>query len=168
APMLARRYVADNGGAGGELGAFADRDVGDDADTGRQDHVVFQRHAAGEAGLRHDDAVLADNHVVADLDEVIDLGPGADDGVAHTAAVNVGAGADLHVVADDDPADLRDFDMPLLGRDVAETVLADMAAGMDDDAVAQNRVRHRTVRPDGAVAPDPDTCANHRVGANDC
>ena len=37
----------------------------------------------------------------------------------------------------------------------AEAVLADPAAGMDDDAVADQRMRDRRMRADRAIAPDP-------------
>ena len=57
--------------------------------------------------LRHDDAMAPDRHVVADLDQIVDLGALADHGVADRAAVDGGAGADLDVVLDDDPADLQ-------------------------------------------------------------
>ena len=63
--------------------------------------------AAGNSGLRHDDAMAADADIVADLDQIVDLGALADHGVADGAAVDRGAGADLDVVLDDDAADLR-------------------------------------------------------------
>ena len=53
----------------------------------------------------------------------------------------VGSGADLDVVLDDDPADLRNLRCGRARPSVAEAVLADAAAGMDDDAVADQRVQ---------------------------
>ena len=52
----------------------------------------------------------------------------------------VRAGADLHVVLDDDTADLRHLRMSRRPHHEAETVLADADAGMDDDAVADQRM----------------------------
>ena len=67
--------------------------------------------AAGNARLRHHDAMAANADIVADLDEVVDLGALADHGVADGAAVDGGAGADLDVVLDDDAADLRHLEV---------------------------------------------------------
>ena len=59
--------------------------------------------------LRHDHAMSADRDVVSDLHEIIDLGAFADDRVAVGAAINRRVRADFNVVLDDDPADLRNF-----------------------------------------------------------
>ena len=56
-------------------------------------------------------AVPPDLHIVADLHQIIDLGALADHRVAQRAAVDRGAGADLDIVLNDDPAQLRNFDM---------------------------------------------------------
>ena len=55
--------------------------------------------------------VAADLHIVADLDQIIDLGAFADHGVAQSAAIDGGGGADLDPVLDDDAAQLGDFRM---------------------------------------------------------
>ena len=80
--------------------------------------------------------MAADDAVVADLAEIIDLGSLADHGVANAAAIDPRAGADLDIVMDDDAADLRNLGMALGAEQIAEAVLADIASGMDDDAVA--------------------------------
>ena len=49
------------------------------------------------------------DHIVGDLDEIVDLGALADHGVADRAAVDGGVGADLDIVLDDDAADLRNL-----------------------------------------------------------
>ena len=51
----------------------------------------------------------------------------------------VRVGADLDIVLDDDAADLRHFEVPSRPHGEAETVLSDPHAGMDDDAVADQR-----------------------------
>ena len=50
--------------------------------------------------------MAADHDVVGDLHQVVDLGALADHRVRQRAPVDRGVGADLHVVADDDAADL--------------------------------------------------------------
>ncbi len=64
--------------------------------------------------------VLADAHVVRDLDQVVELDAVADHGVVERAAVDRRVGADLDVVADDDAAGLRDLD-PAAGLLVARS-----------------------------------------------
>ena len=54
--------------------------------------------------------------VVAELDEVVDLGAVADRGVGDGAAVDAGVGADLDVVADHHRAERVDADVVLLLR----------------------------------------------------
>jgi hypothetical protein len=66
-----------------------------------------ERDAAGDPGLRDEQAVRADPAAVADDDELIDLRPLADDGAAQRRALDRAARADLDVVLDDDVADLR-------------------------------------------------------------
>ena len=56
------------------------------------------------------------------------------------AAVDRGAGADLHVVADLDVAELRHLDVPAVLHAVAEAVGADHGVGVDDDPVAEDGV----------------------------
>ena len=48
----------------------------------------------------------------------------------------VDARADLDIVLDDDPSDLRHLEVATGAEREAETVLADMGAGMNDHAVA--------------------------------
>ena len=96
--------------------------------------------------LRNQNAVPADDDVVADLHEIIDFRALADDRVAIGAAVDGRAGADLDVVLDDDAPDLRHLEMPAGPEREAETVLSDVRAGMDDDAVADQRAGERRAR----------------------
>ena len=60
---------------------------------------------------RHQHAMPADLHIVADLHQIIELAAFADHRVAQRAAVDGGAGADLDAVLDDDAAQLRNLDM---------------------------------------------------------
>ena len=85
--------------------------------------------------------MAADDDVVADLHEVVDLGALADDRVARRAAIDRRVGADLDVVLNDDAAHLRHLQMPARAEREAETVLADAHARMQDDAVAEQARR---------------------------
>ena len=60
-----------------------------------------------------DYAIAADADVMGDLHEIVDLGALADDRIGHGAAIDGGVGADLDIVLDDDPADLRHRGGPL-------------------------------------------------------
>ena len=55
---------------------------------------------------------------------------------------------------------------PPAARQIAEAVLPDARAGMDDDAVADQRVDDGRARADGAIAADPHVRADHGVGAD--
>ena len=99
-----------------------------------------------------------------DLHQIVDLGALADDGVADRAAVDRGVGADLDVVLDDDAADLRHLrDARAAPGTIAEAVLADARAGMDDDAVADQRMHQRGAGADRAVAADAHAGPDHGV-----
>src|SRR5580700_1471142 len=97
----------------------------------------------------------ADPAIVSDLTKIIDLARFTDHGVADAAAIDRRAGADLDVVLDDDPAGLRNL---LLGGifSISEAVLADVASGVDRDAVADHRVYDRAAGADTAFAADRD------------
>ena len=68
----------------------------------------------------------------------------------------VRVGADLHVVLDDDAADLRHLEVALRPHGEAEAVLADAHARMEDDPVAEEGMGDRHVGADRAVAADLD------------
>src|SRR5262245_41088449 len=94
APLSAGRHVAMDDAGGGNLRPLADRNMIVDADAGAEDHEIAKRNAAGNAGLGDQNPMAADHHIVPDLDQVVDLGSLADDGVPDGAAVDRRAGAD--------------------------------------------------------------------------
>ena len=67
------------------------------------DDEIAEFGRAGYPDLADDDAMAADDDVMGDLNEIIDLGPLADDRVAIGAAIDGGIGADLDIVLDDRP-----------------------------------------------------------------
>src|SRR6185437_2043716 len=111
--------------------------------------------------------MAADTYVVADLDQVVDFGALADDGVADSATIDGCAGADFNIVLDDDTPDLRDLQMSSGTHQEAEAVLTDLAARMDGDAIADQRVADDASGADRTFAPDPHVGADHGGGPDD-
>ena len=106
------------------------------ADGAAQHGKILQRHAAAQSRLRNNNAMAADERVVANLASIVDFGGLSDHGVPDAATVDHGRGADLDIVLNDHAAGLRN----LGACDVAETILPDAAAGMDHHAVADQRM----------------------------
>src|ERR1039457_6292298 len=102
-----------------------------DAGLRRDYNVIAQPSAAGESHLSHDQAMPADDHIVCDVDQVVDFRSLTDDGGAKRAAVDGGIGADLDIVMDDDVAELKHFAVTPLVEDVAEAVRPDDRTGVD-------------------------------------
>ena len=104
----AGRDVAEHGALGRDPGPVADHQMIGHAHVAGQDDVVPDARAARDADARHEQAAASDPDVVADVDEVVDLGARADHRVVHAPAVDAGVGADLDVVLDDAAADVGD------------------------------------------------------------
>src|SRR5258706_2103927 len=85
--------------------------------------------------------MFADFDVVRDLHEVVNLRALADDGRAERAAVNRHIRADLHVVADDEVADLWNFAVDAAVGNITNPVRADHRPGVDANALADFRAR---------------------------
>src|SRR5207244_4110411 len=111
--------------------------------------------AAGDPDLRDEQRVLADDDVVADVDEVVELRAAADAGLAERAAVDGAVGAYLDVVLDHRDSNLLDLEVAFAVPDVAVTV------GANDGA----RVHDHTLPDDGARVDD-DARMEHGVGAD--
>src|SRR5215203_6184399 len=127
-----------------------------------QHHIVANRRAAREPYLGGQQTMPADRHIVTDLDLIVDFRAFADDGVAQTAAIDGGPGADLDLVLDHDPADLRYLKMAFgPKKHKIISVLPDAAAGMDQYLVADQGGLDRSVGADIAVPADPDIGADH-------
>ena len=122
----------------------------------------------------------ANDHVVGDMDQVVDFRALADDGGAERAAVNGGIGADLDIVVDDDVAELKHFPVAALVEHIAEAVRADDRAGVDGDAMAELRlpiqhdireqadiVAKLAVRPQVVAAHEDGARAQSHPGAQD-
>src|SRR5713101_5358460 len=154
APARARRHVVIDDAGCGNLRALPDPDVIVDAYPRPEHDEIADRHAPRDAGLGHQDAMAADHDIVADLNQIVDFGALADDRIAIGAAVDRGPRPDLDVVLQDDAADLRHFEMAAPAHHITEPVLSDAASRMNDDAIADQRMRERGSRADRAVAAD--------------
>src|SRR5690606_29621418 len=102
--------------------------------------------------------------VVADLHLVVDFGSFTDAGRPVRAAVDGAAGADFHVVAQFDVRQLSGLYVSTVAKAVAESIGTDHAIGVQDHAVANDRVviQHRS-GIDGNIASD--AAARHDVHA---
>ena len=151
----------------------------------RDDYVVADRRRAGDPRLRHDKAAPPDTHVVSDLNQVVDLGPGTDHGCPDRAPIDGRVGADLHVVpqpAGADVADRRVVPVPIHERESRSShagpclehhavsqldAIGNHGMGIDPAPVAEHgAVADRHVRPDPALRADPHVRPNHRIRAN--
>ncbi len=118
--------------------------------------------------LRHQHAIAADLNVVPDLDQIVDHGAGADDGIRAGTAVERGVGANFHIVADDDAAQLRHFDEAIgIGRKT-ETVLSDTHAGIEPDARTDNGVADRDLGAHPRVVAERTCSTDYAAGTDQC
>ena len=115
------------------------------ADLPRQHHEITYINTPRYPDLRDNQAMAADRAVVSDLHEIVDLSAFADHRIAGGAAVDGRVGSDFDVVLNDGPSGLRDFLVSLRRPQIAEPVLPDADAGMDDDAVADQCIQDRGV-----------------------
>src|ERR1039457_3820905 len=166
-PARPRRNIRMDIAGAGKLCALADRHMVAHANTPAQHYEILERRASGDTGLRRHDAMPTDADIVADLDQVVDLGALADHRVANGAAVDRGAGADLDIVLDDDAPELRHLEVASRAQHVAEAILADLAARMNDDPVADQRVADDRSGPDRAIAPDAHLGSDYRRRPHD-
>src|SRR5580698_982600 len=88
-------------------------------------HRIPDDRGSGQAGQSGNNAVLADAAVMPDLDEVIDLRSGADDGAAGLRAVHAAVGAYFDVFFDDGIADLRNALRATVTKGPTEAIAAD-------------------------------------------
>jgi len=145
-------------------GALADLKVVQDPYLTCQNHAGTEFCTAGDSCLSNDQALLSNDHVVGDVNQIIDLGASADHGFPQRCAVNRRVRPYFDVVLDFDDTDLRDFDAlrSILGE--AEPIAPDNHSRVENDPIAnpatladrdlrmQNTVfaQHRPVSHDNA------------------
>ena len=105
---LRRRDVVGDAAGAGDHGAVADADVVADGRLAAQHDPAPSFTMPARPTWPVDNAVRADLHVVADLNEIVDLCPAANARGAELRAIDARTGADLDIVFDDDVADLRE------------------------------------------------------------
>src|SRR5439155_9777140 len=120
--------------------------------------------AAGNPNLSGHDATPAKNDIVPDLHQIIDHRARTDHGVVSGAAIDRRVGADIDIIADDHPPELRDLDRPPGVRREPESGLADAHTGMQHDARADHAMAERHIGVDPTIVADFDPDADHRVG----
>src|SRR5262245_12348270 len=91
APPRTGRHIAPHDADRCDLGALADGHVIGHANACAQDDEVLQRGTPGNPGLSNEHTVPSNHHIVANLNEIVDLGTLADHGVADRPAVDGGA-----------------------------------------------------------------------------
>lgn len=148
---------------------IADVAVAGDADLAGEDDVVTDMGGTGEADLGAQQGVFTDGGAVAYLDEVIDLGAGANAGGADAGAIDTGVGLDLDPVAQNSGAGLGNLvPAPLFIFSEAEAVGADDGAILQHHIVANPAVfAHNGVRVREEAIADVHTGVNDNVGEED-
>ena len=130
APSYAGRHIAPHITAGSDLSAGANLDMANDADLTAEGHEIAEFGTARDTGLSHNNAMPSNHDVVPDLDEIINFGALPDDRIAQGTPVDGRIGPDLDTVLNDDPANLRHFQMTVFAHGEAEPVLTDGNAGV--------------------------------------
>src|SRR5271156_6502952 len=113
---------------------------------------------------------MPDAAVVANVHEIVDLGPAADSCLRQSAAVDGSVCADLDVVFEDQSSLLRKLDVSAGGgiAHISEAVTSEDRAGVDDDAVADDGAGiDDDAGIDVAVVADGYAFADHRAFADD-
>ena len=126
--VLSIGNITMHAGLGADHHPIADLRVVLDARLAGHDHVVARFTASGDANLGAKNVVATNLIVVADHDQVVDLGAVADPRGLERRAVDGAIGPDLHVVADFHAPRLRDFDMAALNEPVSEPVAGPIKA----------------------------------------
>ena len=168
APARAGRNVIVDGADGGNLGAVANRDMAVDTRLAADRDKIAELDRPGYADLRNQQTMPPNRDVVSNLDLIIDLGAFADNRIAIGAAVDRGIGADLDVVLDNDAADLGNFQVALATHREAETILANHDAGMDDHAIADQRVQDHRIGGNRTIAANGNGRSDYGISAYDC
>src|SRR5580692_3798559 len=102
--------------------------------------------------------MLSDTAIVSDLNQIVDLRAGSDDGAPGLRPVDARVRADFYVVFEYHVSNLRNPLRPSVHEGPAKPVAADHAARMQDDPVADDATGHKA-----RVGLDPDRAAEGDV-----
>ena len=112
--------------------------------------------------------VAADVDVVGDLDEVVELDPVFYHRIFQCASVYRGVGADLHIVADEDPTHLGDLDPDAIVVGNPETIRSNHNPGVNDGAFTEHgAAANRDVGDEDRGGPDVDFPFEYAAGSED-
>jgi hypothetical protein len=162
----AGRNVAYNRGPPRKLRALADRDVAPDPRLSPHQNVILELGAARNARKADQHATPAQCHVVPDLDQIINLRPGADHRVRPGPTVDGAIGPDLDAVFDDDPAELGHIEIAFRVQREPEPSIADANTRMNLTTTADHAIVQGHVRTDLGGRAHDHAIADHRVGAD--
>lgn len=89
-----------------------------------QHNEITQLGRTGNAGLGNDYTAFTQNNVVPDLNQIINPAAGADDRIRTSAPINSGVCANLTIITNQNPAQLRNLYMTSRIGSKAKAVLA--------------------------------------------
>src|SRR5579885_3122709 len=148
---------------------FADLDMIGNSYLPADNSVIADDAAAGDARLRSNHDILSQAHVMAYVDQIIELHAARNACFFERAAINCGVRANLHVIFDDKSS--------LLGKlqvfagfgiaHIAETIGSQHCSGMHYHAVSEGDagIEHNP-RIDAAILTDSNSGADYRACAN--
>ncbi len=134
----------------------------------REDHVIPYPRASRDDDTAHEQAASAETGIVPDMNMVVEFGPGADDRIADTAAIDTAVGTDLDVILDSATTDMGNGMVPLPIGDEAEAGSTQHRAGFDVDPFADvGAAIADHMRIEHAVVSDPDARFEHDTRRED-
>src|SRR5690606_36306360 len=118
-----------------------DLQMTDDPDLPAEHAVLHDLGGTRDHICRSDVRVLADLHVVRDMDQVVEFHAFAQDGAAERSAIDRTVRADLHIILDHHVADLRDLLAATRSRGETDTIAADHCAAVNDTVLSDYAIR---------------------------
>jgi hypothetical protein len=136
-----------------------------DAGPTTKDGAITHHRASGNPRIGGQQAVTAYDHIVGDLNQIIDLRILPNHGVLKGAAVYAGIGPNRDAVLQNNTAQLRNIDNAAGPWRSPKTRFANDRATVDPNAVADQRETDDSPGSDGTVSAYGDARTNHRAGA---
>jgi hypothetical protein len=155
--------VARNAALGGDLRPGTHLNVICDADLTSHHDAVIDHGAPGDTDLAANHAVAPETDVVPNVNEIVENSAQTDHGIAHSTAVNGAVGTDLHLIFNDDAAELKHPCQAIRARHEAEALRTDGYAGLDSDTPADQCMANAGVGSDPGIVAKPNPVAQHRI-----
>jgi len=115
---------------------------------------IVEPSAPGYPDLTGENAASPENDVVPDLDQIINHRAWTDHGVGPRPPIDRGVGAYVHIIADHDSSELRDFDRTRwVGRET-EPFLTDPHARVQHDSRSDYAMTECDISANSAVVAD--------------